>query len=119
MSMKCRKSRNAKKSASATGSAGTGESPSCRAASSATMRGEAEPTWCTCSSTLGSPAMNEVSSVMVSLLVGGPRHDENAAERERDGSVRGRVRGRQLPPQLGAEGVPGIFLQGRLDGPQR
>ena len=34
----------------------------CRAASSATMRGEAEPTWCTCSSALGSPAMKSVRS---------------------------------------------------------
>ena len=42
--------------ASRSGSAGTGVRPSCRAASSATVRGDAEPTWWTCSSALGRPA---------------------------------------------------------------
>src|SRR3954464_5582516 len=104
--MKWRKSRNAKKSASAAGSAGTSVRPSCRAASSATIRGEAEPTWCTCSSTLGRPAMNVVRSVMVSLLDGRPRHHEDSAERERDVSRDHRVRGGQLAAQLDAEGPP-------------
>ena len=54
--MKCAKSRNVEE----LGAAPRGRSapsPGCRAASSATMRGEAEPTWCTCSSALGRPAM--------------------------------------------------------------
>src|SRR4051794_30572206 len=59
--MKCAKSRNSKKSRRASGSLGT--VPGCRSASSLTMRGEAEPTWCTCSSALGSPAMKEPSEV--------------------------------------------------------
>ena len=37
--------------------------PACRAASSATIRGDAEPTWCTCSSALGRPAMNSVVAI--------------------------------------------------------
>src|SRR4051794_27205048 len=53
--MKCAKSRNSKNLRSASGSLGTG--PGCRSASSETIRGEAEPTWWTCSSALGSPVM--------------------------------------------------------------
>ncbi len=60
-SMKCAKSVNVKKSARASGSVGTLES-GWRAASSATIRGEAEPTWWTCSSALGSPAMKACGS---------------------------------------------------------
>ena len=48
----------------ASGSAGTGDVPSLRAASSATIRGEADPTWCTCSSALGMPTMKAVRSVI-------------------------------------------------------
>lgn len=54
--MKCAKSVKVKYSARASGSVGTFES-GCREASSATMRGDAEPTWWTWSSALGSPAM--------------------------------------------------------------
>src|SRR5918997_5134111 len=54
--MKCGKSSKTKKSRSCPGSLGT--VPGCRAASSATIRALAEPTWCTCSSALGRPAMN-------------------------------------------------------------
>ena len=36
--------------------------PGCRAASSATIRGEAEPTWWTCSSALGRPAMKSAEA---------------------------------------------------------
>ena len=57
--MKCAKSVNVKYSASCAGSAGTGVEPSCRAASWATVCGDADPMWCTCNSALGSPAMNE------------------------------------------------------------
>ena len=53
--MKCAKSVNVKKRTSASGSRGTGLS-GCRPASSATIRGDADPTWCTCSSALGRPA---------------------------------------------------------------
>ena len=60
--MKWAKSRKSKYAASASTSVGTGVSPACRAASSAAMRGETEPTWCTCSSALGRPAMNRVRS---------------------------------------------------------
>ena len=67
--MKCAKSRKVKYSASAAGSLGTAES-GCRAASSATMRGEADPTWWTCSSALGSPAMKGRRSVIVFVLQG-------------------------------------------------
>lgn len=56
--MKCAKSVKVKYSASAAGSTGTFDRPRWRAASSATTRGEAEPTWWTCSSALGIPAMN-------------------------------------------------------------
>src|SRR5947208_13445682 len=62
--MKCAKSRKVKYSASLSASAGT-PAAGCRAASSATMRGEAEPTWCTCSSAFGRPAMKSASSVML------------------------------------------------------
>src|SRR4051794_4315591 len=58
--MKCAKSLKTKYSASASGSAGTGEVPACRAASSATIRGDADPTWWTCSSAFGRPAMKAV-----------------------------------------------------------
>ena len=57
--MKCGKSSKTKKSRSASGSLGT--VPGCRAASSATIRGEAEPTWWTCSSALGRPAMKSIT----------------------------------------------------------
>src|SRR3954469_25135777 len=58
--MKCAKSLKTKYSASASGSAGTGELPAWRAASSATIRGDADPTWWTCSSAFGRPAMKAV-----------------------------------------------------------
>src|ERR687893_2306351 len=58
--MKCGKSSKTKKSRSASGSSGT--VPGCRAASSATIRGDAEPTWCTCSSALGRPAMKSITA---------------------------------------------------------
>ncbi len=60
--MKCAKSRKAKKSASPSGSLGT--TPGCRSASSETMRGDAEPTWCTCSSALGRREMKPASADM-------------------------------------------------------
>ena len=53
--MKCAKSVNVKKRARSSGSVGTGLS-GCRPASSATIRGDADPTWWTCSSALGRPA---------------------------------------------------------------
>ena len=56
--MKCAKSRNSKNSRSSSGSLGT--VPGWRAASSATIRGEAEPTWWTCSSALGRPPTKSV-----------------------------------------------------------
>ena len=59
--MKWAKSVKVKKRARASGSCGTGLS-GCRPASSATIRGDADPTWCTCSSALGRPAMKEVRS---------------------------------------------------------
>ena len=57
--MKWAKSVKVKKRARASGSCGTGLS-GCRPASSATIRGEADPTWCTCSSALGRPATKVV-----------------------------------------------------------
>ena len=57
--MKCAKSRNSKNSRSSSGSLGT--VPGCRSASSLTIRGDAEPTWWTCSSALGRPAMKAAS----------------------------------------------------------
>ena len=57
--MKCAKSRKVKYSASWAGSSGTPAS-GCRPARSATIRGDAEPTWWTCSSALGRSAMNAV-----------------------------------------------------------
>src|ERR671910_3400620 len=62
--MKCGKSSKTKKSRSASGSLGT--VPGCRAASSATIRGEADPTWCTCSSALGRPAMKSITPLILS-----------------------------------------------------
>src|SRR6478735_6519757 len=53
--MKCAKSRNSKNLRSASGSLGT--VPGWRSASSETIRGDADPTWWTWSSGLGSPAM--------------------------------------------------------------
>src|SRR6478752_6162627 len=53
--MKCAKSRNSKNLRSASGSLGT--VPGWRSASSETIRGDADPTWWTWSSALGSPAM--------------------------------------------------------------
>src|SRR4051812_3461758 len=114
--MKWPKSRKAKKSASAAGSAGTGVSPSWRAASSATIRGDAEPTWCTCSSAFGSPAMNEVRSGTETPCL---RDDEDAPERERHQAVADRVRRGQLPRQGGAERLPRRLVQCRLDRSQR
>lgn len=61
--MKCPKSVKVKKSAIASGSVGTLES-GWWAASSATMRGEADPTWWTWSSALGSPAMKGCRSLI-------------------------------------------------------
>src|SRR3954447_2414793 len=72
--MKCAKSRNSKNAARASGSLGT--TPGWRSASSATARGDAEPTWWTCSSALGSPAMNVDRSVMPS-----PSQHQVAADR--------------------------------------
>src|SRR3954447_23959596 len=63
--MKCAKSLNTKYSASFSASGGTGVLPACRAASSATMRGEAEPTWWTWSSAFGRPLMKSDSVVML------------------------------------------------------
>ena len=54
--MKCAKSRNVKNSLSASRSLGTPAS-GWRAASSETIRGDADPTWWTCSSAFGRPAM--------------------------------------------------------------
>ena len=59
--MKCAKSVKVKKRASASGSCGTGLS-GWRPASSATIRGDADPTWCTCSSALGRPATKALRS---------------------------------------------------------
>src|SRR5262245_40880686 len=56
-STKWAKSRNSKNLRSSSGSTGT--TPGWRMASSETIAGDAEPTWCTCSSALGSPAMND------------------------------------------------------------
>ncbi len=61
------KSVKVKYSASAAGSVGTGES-GCRAASSATIRGDADPTWWTCSSAFGNPARNSRDTVMAGIL---------------------------------------------------
>ena len=58
--MKCAKSVKVKYSASSSGSGGTGVLPACRAASVATVCGAADPTWWTCSSAFGRPAMNSV-----------------------------------------------------------
>src|SRR6478735_11608235 len=58
-STKCAKSRNSKNRRSSSGSLGT--VPGCLSASSDTMRGDAEPTWWTCSSALGSRAMKSES----------------------------------------------------------
>src|SRR5690348_18323860 len=66
--MKCAKSRNSKNSASASGSLGT--LPGCRSASSETIRGDAEPTWCTCSSALGRPVMKSVRLTRANLADG-------------------------------------------------
>src|SRR5215218_8353193 len=63
MSMNFAKSVKVKYRASASGSAGTGD-PGCRAASSATIRGDADPTWWTCSSALGRPARNSRVTLM-------------------------------------------------------
>src|SRR5689334_4178104 len=73
--MKCAKSRNSKNSASASGSLGT--LPGCRSASSETIRGDAEPTWCTCSSALGRPVMKSVRLTRANLAdcVLDRRHD--------------------------------------------
>src|SRR3954469_25375391 len=62
--MKWAKSRNSKNAASASGS--LGPTPGCRSPSWATARGDAEPTWWTCSSALGRPAMKVDRSVMSS-----------------------------------------------------
>jgi hypothetical protein len=61
------KSVKVKYSASSAGSAGTGDS-GCRAASSATIRGDADPTWWTCSSAFGRPARNSRDKVMAAIL---------------------------------------------------
>ncbi len=61
--MKWAKSLNLKYSASKAGSVGTGDS-GCRAASSATIRGDADPTWWTCNSAFGNPARNSRDTVM-------------------------------------------------------
>src|SRR6478672_9078657 len=53
--MKWDRSSKTKNLASSAGSLGT--VPGCRLASSATTRWDTEPTWWTCSSTLGRPAM--------------------------------------------------------------
>ena len=65
--MNCAKSVNLKYSASSAASAGTGDS-GCRAASSATIRGDADPTWWTCSSAFGNPARNSRDTVMAGIL---------------------------------------------------
>src|SRR5690349_14532826 len=64
-STKCAKSRNSKNRRSSSGSTGT--DPGWRIASSETISGEAEPTWWTCSSALGRPAMNEERLTRASL----------------------------------------------------
>src|SRR6478609_8414740 len=56
--MKWAKSRKVKNSRSASRSDGT-PAAGWRAASSETIRGDADPTWCTCSSALGRPAMKD------------------------------------------------------------
>src|SRR3954468_9042893 len=83
--MKCAKSRNAKKSRSRSGSLGT--VPGWRSASSLTIRGEAEPTWCTCSSALGRPATNEASgeprvvgSVVIRRMMSGDLPEQRLGE---------------------------------------
>ncbi len=58
--MKWAKSVKVKYSASSAASGGTGVDPACRAASAATVCGDAEPTWWTCSSAFGRPAMKSV-----------------------------------------------------------
>src|SRR3954471_224907 len=68
--MKWPKSRNSKKRRSSSGSLGT--EPGCRSASSETIRGEAEPTWCTCSSALGRWAMKSA----VTEVGGTPRSSQ-------------------------------------------
>src|SRR6478672_11674177 len=56
--MKWAKSRNVKNCLRSSRSLGTPAS-GWRAASSETIRGDADPTWCTCSSALGRPAMKD------------------------------------------------------------
>src|SRR3954468_12491616 len=63
--MKWAKSRNSKKLRSASRSLGT--VPGCRSASSETIRGDAEPTWWTCSSALGRRAMKSDRLIRRSL----------------------------------------------------
>ena len=94
--MKCAKSVKVKKRASASGSCGTGLS-GWRRASSATIRGEADPTWCTCSSALGRPATK-----VVEVGCGVPRRCSWRA------SVPDAVPGRGSPEPGGAGGpAPG------------
>ena len=89
--MKWAKSVNVKKSARASGSVGTWES-GWRAASSETIRGEAEPTWWTCSSALGSPAMkacwSRAPAAAVWCSVKGSSPGNGAPDRARVGGTR-------------------------------
>ena len=71
--MKCAKSRNVKNCLSSSRSLGTPAS-GWRAASSETIRGDADPTWCTCSSALGRPAMKDWRLTPGSVSAGGPDH---------------------------------------------
>ncbi len=59
--MKCAKSWKSKNAFSSSRSDGT--VPGCRAASSETIRGDAEPTWWTWSSAFGRPAMKSARSL--------------------------------------------------------
>ena len=92
MEMKWAKSSKTKKSARAFGSLGT--TPGCRSASWATIRGDADPTWWTCSSALGRPATKDVREEAVTASVWSARGQRlgggllgEAAHGEQDGLV--------------------------------
>ena len=87
------------------------------------MRGEAEPTWWTCSSALGRPAMKEVRSVTGDLLCIRPPVRATTKTRRngkctlpvcRPGTRRPAVR-----PSSARNDCQRILVQGGLDGPQR
>src|SRR3954452_8336549 len=94
--MKWPKSRNSKKRRSSSGSLGT--EPGCRSASSETIRGEAEPTWCTCSSALGRWAMKSAVTE-----VGGTRRSSQALLELRDQVLRDVFLGASVLEHLAVE----------------